>query len=92
MVKTNALSTTEIALVVDVGEAGFAAYEEILGAPASRYFEKSVSECRRQWSVRHGSNPRIFRALIRQLRGKDEGEVAEVAAKMPPRVKKPEAA
>lgn len=92
MVKTNALVTTEIAVVVDVGEAGFSAYEEVLGAPATRYFEKGGRECRRQWIVRHGSNPRIFRALIRQLRGKDEGEVVEVVAKMPSRVKKPEAA
>lgn len=82
-VKHPTLAKCRIAVVVDVGESAFAGYAQTLGAPASRYFEKGGRECRRQWIVRREANVRLFRALWRQLRDAEEGEVREVTGQMP---------
>jgi hypothetical protein len=93
-VKGNAtLEEMRIAVVVDIGELHFSLWSQRLGAPAAHYFSKDGSECRRQWIVRREANPLVFRALLRQLRGTKEGEVVEVVARMPARLKpEPEAA
>lgn len=82
-VKHHELAKCRIAVAVDFGEEAFAGYCSTLGAPAARYFEKGGRECRRQWVVRREANVRLFRALWRQLRDVEEGEVREVTGQMP---------
>lgn len=85
-IKHPTLAKCRIVVAVDVGEKPFAGYAETLGATAVRYFEKGGRECRRQWIVRREANVRLFRALWRQLRGAEEGEVREVTGQMPQKV------
>jgi hypothetical protein len=67
-----------IAIVADCGESQFNSFLETLGSPAARYSGKDGSEGRRQWNVRHNTSAVVFLALLRQLRGKQYGEVMEI--------------
>jgi|tagenome__1003787_1003787.scaffolds.fasta_scaffold18348049_2 hypothetical protein len=67
-----------IAVVADVGEPQFNSFLETLGSPVARYSTKDGSEARRQWNVRHNTSAVVFLALLRQLRGKPDGEVVEI--------------